>query len=67
MSIKLRAGLTAGNWIPKGDELFSILATEDKPVLLLLDEVPILVNRIIKGEDYKITPERCRVAGEFMS
>jgi uncharacterized protein len=67
IAISLRAGLAGGNWSTKGDELCSILAGSDKPVLLLMDEVPILVNRIIKGEDYKITPERRRVAGEFMS
>jgi len=67
LAVTLRAGLTGGNWASKGDELFSILAATEKPVLLLLDEVPILINRIIKGEDYIITPERRRTAGEFMS
>ncbi|MDX9980956.1 MAG: ATP-binding protein, partial [Lentisphaeria bacterium] len=47
--------------------LFVILAKSEKPVLLLLDEVPILVNQIVKGEDYQITAERRRVANEFMS
>lgn len=45
----------------------ALLAQAEKPVLLLLDEVPILVNRIIKGEDYFITPERRHTASEFMS
>lgn len=67
LSVTLRAGLTEGNWSSKGDELFRILASEEKPVLLLMDEVPILVNRIIKGSDYEITPERKQQAGEFMT
>lgn len=67
LAVTLRAGLTGGNWASKGDELFSILAATEKPVLLLLDEVPILINRILKGEDYVITPERRGTAGEFMS
>lgn len=67
LAVTLRAGLTGGNWTSKGDELFAILAASEKPVLLLLDEVPILVNRIIKGEDYVVTPERRRTAGEFMT
>jgi len=67
LSVTLRAGLTEGNWSAKGDELFRILASEEKPVLLLMDEVPILVNRIIKGSDYEITPERKQQAGEFMT
>lgn len=66
-AVTLRAGIAGGNWASKGDELLAILADAEKPVLLLLDEVPILVNRIIKGEDYTITPERRRTAGEFMS
>lgn len=67
LAVTLRAGLAAGNWASKGDELFNILSESERPVLLLLDEVPILVNRIIKGEEYTITPERRRIAGEFMS
>jgi len=67
LGITLRAGLAGGNWASKGDELFAILAEAEKPVLLLMDEVPILVNRIIKGEEYIITPERRRIASEFMS
>jgi hypothetical protein len=67
LAITLRAGLAGGNWAAKGDELLAILAEAEKPVLLLLDEVPILVNRIIKGDEYTITPERRRKAGKFMS
>jgi len=67
LAVTLRSGLTAGNWASKGDRLFAILAASEKPVLLLLDEVPILVNRIIKGGDYVITPDRRQTAGEFMS
>jgi len=67
LSITLRAGLTAGNWRSKGDELFEILAAADKPALLLMDEVPILVNRLLKGEDLQLTDERIQATAEFMS
>ena len=67
LAVTLRSGLTAGNWASKGNQLFDILAAAERPVLLLLDEVPILVNRIIKGEDYIVTPGRRRTASEFMS
>lgn len=67
LGVTLRAGLTDGNWRSRGDELFTILAKSEKPVLLLLDEVPILVNQILKGEDYAITAERRRMANDFMS
>ncbi len=67
IGIKLRAGLTAGNWMEKGNALFSILAESEKPVLLLIDEVPLMVNRMLKGEDFKITHERKTNVDEFMS
>ena len=55
-----------GNWAAKGDQIFKILASSNKPVLLLLDEVPILVNMMLKGGDFKITQERRSKAEEFM-
>ena len=36
-------------------------------VALALDELPILVNRLLKGNDQRITPEGKRTADEFMS
>ena len=48
LAIKLRSGITRANWIEKGDQLFHVLARAEKPVLLLLDEVPIMVNRMLK-------------------
>lgn len=67
LGVKLRAGLTSGNWSEKGDSLFSVMADSELPVLLLIDEAPVMVNRILKGEDFKITPERKSKADEFMS
>lgn len=67
LSITLRSGLTQGNWAQKGDELFEILAASDRPVLLLLDEVPILVNRLLKGGDSVITDKRRADTEAFMS
>lgn len=67
IGIKLRAGLTCGNWGEKGDSILSILAASELPVLLLIDEVPLMVNRMLKGEDFKITSERKARVDEFMS
>ena len=67
LSVKLRAGLTAGDWRDKGDQLFRILAASEKPVLILLDEVPLLVNRILKDDDGRIKPNGRAQADEFMS
>jgi uncharacterized protein len=67
LGIKLRAGLTEGNWIAKGDQLLSILAGSEKPVVLFLDEVPILVNRILKDEDGNVAADGKKLADSFMS
>jgi uncharacterized protein len=67
LGVTLRAGLTSANWKEKGDGVFSILAASETPVVLMMDEVPILVNRILKGDDFTITPDRRREADIFMS
>jgi len=67
LGVTLRAGLTGGNWMDKGDQIFRILANSEKPVVLMLDEVPIMVNYMLKGDEFKITPERRARADEFLS
>ena len=67
LRVKLRAGVDAGNWRHKGDEVFAALAGNALPVVLAIDELPILVNRLLKGDDYRMTPERRRAADEFLS
>lgn len=67
VQVKLRAGIDAGNWQQKGDEVFAALAENDQPVVLAIDELPILVNRLLKGDDYRITPERRQAVDEFLS
>jgi hypothetical protein len=66
IGIKLRAGLV-GEWRRRGDEFMAVLAASDLPVLLLIDEAPIVVNRILKGPDYNLTPERRHQADLFLS
>ena len=67
LRIKLRAGIDAGRWRTQGDALFASLAAGDKPVVLAIDELPILVNRLLKGHDYEITSERRRDTDAFLS
>lgn len=67
LRVKLRAGIDAGSWRPKGDAVMASLAASGQPVVLAIDELPILVNRLLKGSDYRITPERRRDADEFLS
>jgi uncharacterized protein len=67
VKVSLRSGMTTGNWRTKGDELFASLAAAEQPVVIFLDEVPILVNRLLKGNDYTMTPERRAETDAFMS
>lgn len=67
ITVTLRSGLTGGDWQVKGDRLFATLAVSEKPVVVFFDEVPILVNRMLKGADYQITPERRQQTDAFMS
>jgi len=67
LGVKIRSGLTRGNWQDKGDQIFSILAKADRPVVLMLDEIPIMVNFMLKGNEFRITPERRVRADEFLS
>ena len=66
LRVKLRAGLNAGNWQRIGDQVFEALAANDRPVVLAIDELPILVNRLLKGHEYCVTPERLAVTDGFM-
>ena len=67
LKVKLRAGTDRGNWKERGDAVFKALARHEKPVVLAIDELPILVNRLLKGDDYRITPGRRQEADAFLS
>lgn len=67
VQITLRSGLTSDDWQEKGDTLFQILAESEKPTVLFMDEVPILVNRLLQGSDYRVTAERRKETDAFMS
>jgi len=67
LGLIIRSGLSVGTWAGKGAQLFEILAASEKPVVIFMDEVPIMVNRMLKDGDYKITPERKALVDEFMS
>ncbi len=49
--IKIREGLNKSTWRQKGGEVIKALAELDKPVLLVIDELPILVLRLIRHGD----------------
>ena len=67
LRVGLRADINSSNWKYKGDALLNALADHDKRVVLAIDELPLLVNRILTGRDYRMTPERIATADEFLS
>lgn len=67
IKVKLRAGLDSGNWMGKGDELFRILSKSEKPVLLMIDEIPLMVNHMLRGSEGIMTNESKEEVELFMS
>ena len=47
--IKIRAGLDAGSWRRHGEQLLRDCAEHDHPVLLVIDELPIFLKRMLRG------------------
>ena len=45
--LKFRAGLDAGNWRRYGERLFQDFTTQDEPVFLVIDELPIFLKRML--------------------
>ncbi len=66
LTVKLRDGL-ASDWQAKGERLLEGVATSEKPVVIFMDELPILVNRLLKGAEQRMTADRIRQADAFVS
>lgn len=49
--VKVRAGLNPGTWQHHGKQLFDDCAAHDHPVLLVIDELPIFLKRILSEDD----------------
>ncbi|MCY4672708.1 MAG: hypothetical protein OXD43_02895 [Bacteroidetes bacterium] len=60
--IKIRAEIDAGNWKRHGKNLLQACARNKKPVLLVIDELPIFLKRML--EDHDQGPRR---VDEFLS
>lgn len=65
--VKLRAGVDAGNWPQRGDAVFAALAANDPPIVLAIDELPILVARLLRDERGSITPAGIQSVDSFLS
>lgn len=67
LRLRLHHDVAPGNWRGKGDAVLAAFAAHDKPVVLAIDEFPIFLNRILKDNDHKTTPEGVRSADEYLS
>ena len=59
--VKIRAGLDAGSWRRHGEQLLSNCAIYEKPALLVIDELPIFLKRMLNHDGDK------RRVDEFLS
>ena len=50
LKVSLRAGMDSGNWQRTGDQVFEALATNERPVVLAIDELPILISPSAEGK-----------------
>ena len=49
--VKFRAGLRAGNWRYRGEQLIHACAAHDQPVLLVVDELPIFLTKMLRNDN----------------
>ena len=49
--LKFRAGLNSGNWRRLGERLLGEIANLDKPVLIVIDEMPIFLKRLLQKNE----------------
>jgi Predicted ATPase (AAA+ superfamily) len=67
VGIKIRQAVVGEDWRTKGEKIMGVLASHDMPVVLFIDELPILIGRLLKGEGHLLTPEGVRSADIMMS
>ena len=58
--LKFRAGLGAGTWRRHGEELFQLCAAHNRPVFLVIDELPIFLNNLREDQGAKQAVEFLR-------
>ena len=50
-AVRFRAGLDSGNWRRHGEDLIAHCGGHDQPVLIVIDELPIFLVRLLNQED----------------
>lgn len=66
LKIKLHDAL-AGDWQTKGDRMLGVLADHDRGAVIFIDELPILINRLLRTEGSRITPAGRAAADQLVS
>lgn len=66
LTLKLESGV-GPDWRSKADEVLARLASCDKPVVVMFDELPVLVSTIIYGTEQAGTTERIERGRVFLS
>ena len=59
-SLKFRAGMDAGTWRRHGEALFKACAAHDRPVFLVIDELPVFLNNLLEDQGTKQAVEFLR-------
>lgn len=65
--IRLRAQIHSRNWKKQGDAIFQALARQEKPCVLAIDELPLLVRRLLTQGTDDITEEGRSATDVFLS
>lgn len=65
--IRLRAQIHSRNWKKQGDAIFQALAGQEKPCVLAIDELPLLVRRLLTQGTDDITEEGRSATDVFLS
>jgi hypothetical protein len=66
LAVQIR-GATGSDWQSKANRLLDEFVANQPPVVVYLDELGVLVNRLLKERDHVITPARVAVVDQLMS
>jgi hypothetical protein len=66
LAVRIRKAI-APDWRSNADRLLEEFVDSDPPVVVYIDELAILVNRLLNGTDYSVTPGRVAMVDELMS
>jgi hypothetical protein len=66
IKLKIREGVS-GDWQGKGARVLETLAGADLPVVLAMDELPVMINRLLRGKANRITDDSQHETSVFLS